>query len=101
LALRLREFAEQEVQPVWEKGRRIQNQDANKWRQDACGAWIGRDFYGKRESPYGWEIDHIDPNGGDSLSNLQPLQWKNNVNKSDGSLDCAVRASGTENVPAE
>jgi len=32
--LMIREFAENEVQAVWEKGNRIQGQDQNKWRQD-------------------------------------------------------------------
>jgi 5-methylcytosine-specific restriction endonuclease McrA len=40
----------------------------------------------------GWEIDHIVPvakGGGDELSNIQPLQWQNNREKSDGPLACA------------
>ena len=99
LQLRIREFTQNEVQLVWEKGRIAGEDQKANWRKDACGAWIGRSFYGKRDSEYGWEVDHIDPNGGDSLSNLQPLQWQNNVSKSDGSLTCAVTAQGTKNVP--
>ena len=33
------------------------------------------------------EHHHINPNGSDNLSNLWPLQWENNVRKSDGELD--------------
>jgi len=57
-----------------------------------------RDDYGNRNSDYGWEIDHIDPDGGDDISNLQQLQWKNNVDKSDGRLKCNVTSSGTKNI---
>ena len=55
-----------------------------------------RTDYGNRDSQYGWEIDHINPNAPsysrDSFANLQPLQWENNVDKSDGRLKCKVRS---------
>jgi len=83
---------------VWSKAKKVDENDGNVWRQDLCGAWIGWSFYGDRNSQYGWEIDHIAPDGGDNLSNLRPLQWENNVSKSDGKLVCAVTASGQYNV---
>ncbi len=85
---------------VWSKGRVVAGNDPNVWRKDTCGAWIGWRFYGDRDSRYGWEIDHINPHGGDDLSNLRPLQWENNVSKSDGRLVCVVTAKGRENVSA-
>ncbi len=51
-----------------------------------------RTEYGNRDSQYGWEIDHINPDGGDGLSNLRPLQWANNVATSDGRLRCVVQS---------
>ena len=42
-------------------------------------------YYKDRSSIYGWEIDHIlarEQGGKSILENLQPLNWKNNVDKS-------------------
>jgi hypothetical protein len=83
---------------VWKKGTIDQNNDPAVWRKDACTAWMTFAQYGNRSSPYGWEIDHINPNGGDDLSNLRPLHWKNNVRKSDGALQCPVTSQGNKNV---
>jgi hypothetical protein len=89
---------EETIQKVWEKGGKVPDQDPSVWRKDECGAWIGRQSYGIRNSEYGWEIDHISPGGPDVLSNLRPLQWQNNAEKSEGRLKCNVTASGTHNV---
>jgi hypothetical protein len=88
---------EQTIQKVWEKGSPVSGYDSTKWRKDECGAWIGRQYYGDRTSQYGWEIDHISPGGPDAVYNLRPLQWQNNVDKSDGRLKCNVTASGNQN----
>jgi hypothetical protein len=89
---------EQTVEAVWKKGKIVQGNEPSRWRKDDCGAWIGRVEYGNRESQYGWEVDHVDPKGGDGIGNLRPLQWQNNVDKSDGRLKCSVIASGKDNV---
>jgi hypothetical protein len=91
-------FDEKTIQAVWETGVRIINNDPNVWRKDVCGGWIYRSHYGNRNSEYGWEIDHISPGGTDVLSNLRPLQWQNNAEKSEGRLKCNVIASGAHNV---
>ena len=91
-------FTEKEIEEIWKKGKTVQGNDPNQWRKDECGAWIGRKFHGNRNSQYGWEIDHISPGGSDDLSNLRPLQWENNVDKSDGRLKCNVIANGKENI---
>lgn len=83
------------VELVWRKGNIVAGYNPNEVRKDTCGAWIKRADYGKTGSQYGWEVDHIQPvsmGGSDYLSNLQPLQWKNNRHKSDNYpyWNCAV-----------
>lgn len=60
----------------------------NSWefRKDCLGNLVRYQDYGKRTSPFGWELDFIKPRhlGGDTNSeNLQALHWKANAAKSD------------------
>jgi hypothetical protein len=71
------------IKSVWQKGRAIYLRNSDMFREDDCGTLMEFHQYGNRNSTIGWEIDHINPNGGDELSNLQPLNWKNNASKSD------------------
>lgn len=79
----LKTFDDATIQAVWEKGVIVPNWDPAKYRKDKCGASITRSQYGNTDNVEGWEIDHIDPNGSDYISNLRPLQWENNRVKSD------------------
>ena len=84
-------FSEETIQAVWNKGQIVPGYDPSEHRRDVCSALIIRDRHGDRNSKNGWEIDHINPNGSDRIDNLQPLQWENNVAKSDsGKLECVV-----------
>ncbi len=78
-----KKYTDYEIQTVWNKGASTLLFEDDLWRQDAEENLIKRDEYGNRDSDYGWEIDHIIPNGNDDMSNLQPLQWEANVRKSD------------------
>jgi len=91
-------FARADVVAVWNKGQIVPGYDPNYVRKDACNAFIQFDKYGDTNSVYGWEVDHKLPvakGGTDILSNLQPLQWKNNRHKSDDiNWSCAVTYKG-------
>lgn len=79
------------ISQVWNKGQIIPGYPSSVWRHDDCGAVIKWADYGNCNSKFGWEIDHIIPesrDGSDNISNLRPLQWKNNRSKSDGRLVC-------------
>ena len=88
-------WSNETILTVWERGKIVDDNDQDVFRKDACGAWIEFGKHGDREAKYGWEIDHITPEahgGSNALSNLQPLHWKNNVEKGDSSqLKCAIR----------
>lgn len=92
-------FSEEVIQKVWEKGIADPYNDPNLWRKDQCGAWMYKPAHGDRNSVYGWEIHHINPNSGDDILNLIPLHWENNLATEDtGKLVCATTANGTNNV---
>lgn len=79
-------FSEAIINQVWAKGSVIPGFSSNIWRWDRCGSVMKFSDYGNRDSKYGWEIDHITPvayNGDDKINNLQPLNWENNLKKSD------------------
>ena len=79
-------FNEATISAVWAKGKEIPDFESAVWRWDALGAVMKFAEYGNRDSKHGWEIDHIKPvadEGKTVLSNLQPLNWKQNIAKSD------------------
>lgn len=98
-------ITEQLKKEVWAKAQTVTGYDSSKWRKDQCGAWIGWEYYGDRTAlSYGWEIDHITPQakgGSDALYNLRPLQWENNVHKSNGRVSVYVTAKGNHNEYAQ
>ena len=93
-------WTELEIQTVWDKGAIAEKINPQKWRKDACGAWIARNYYGDRSSKFGWEIDPAPPGtggGAKDVSKLQPLHWKNAGATNGGKLTCVVTAYGGDN----
>lgn len=99
-----------QIDAVWSKGLIVQGYDPNKYRQDACNAWIARSEYGK-QSGLGWEIDHIFPESKakesgypqvqiDDIKNLRPMNWENNRSKDNDypSYISVVTSSKNNNV---
>lgn len=73
------------IKKVFEKAKVIRGKDPRKYRQDAYGNEMYFNSYGKN-SPMGWQIDHIKPKakgGGEDIRNLQALKTKTNLQKGD------------------
>lgn len=100
-----------ELDIIWNKAYAVDGYDEQVYRKDACGAWIQRDKYGKRDSAFGWEIDRIKPldkiledNGSrelfDSDLNKRPLHWMNVTSKGRDypQYTSTVEADGERNV---
>ena len=104
-------MTEEQIQEVWNRATVVEGFDKNRYRKDACGAWIIRNKYGDTDSLYGWQVDHIVPQSLlrdkgfsesmiDNSLNLRALQHENNASKSDDypSYTAVVTSEGTENV---
>ena len=90
------------VEKVWQKAVAVNNRNPDIWRKDFAGAWIRYDQYGIN-SRYGWVIDHIKPKrlgGEDSIENLQPLHWRNNVSKGSDydEIETCITSEGVDNI---
>lgn len=104
-------WSEEQIQSAWDRATIVEGYDKNRFRKDACGAWIIRDKYDDKDSLYGWQIDHIAPQALleekgfsqdmiDNPINLRALQHENNNSKSDDypSYTAVVTSEGTKNV---
>lgn len=71
---------------VWNKWKIVIWYNPNLFRKDIFWSFIKISEYWNEDSIYWWHIDHIIPQNkwwSDDIKNLQPLQWKNNIKKSD------------------
>ena len=68
---------------VWNKADNIPSKDPDKYREDPYGNEMFYNSYGK-DSPMGWQVDHIKPTsrgGSDHTVNLQALNSQVNREK--------------------
>ena len=80
------EWDEEVKQTVWQKGQLLLKFAPEEFRRDVTGFAMKYSDFGNQSSMYGWEIDHVFPvalGGNDSITNLQPLHWTNNLDKGD------------------
>jgi hypothetical protein len=79
------------IEAVWAQGRVLPEADPTQWRQDACGAWIRREHFGREDSEFGWKIERIAA-GAQRAENLRPFHWRNSFDIAEGAPHCHVRA---------
>lgn len=95
-------FTQEQIKSAWETAQIVDGYNPDKYRKDACGAWISWEKYGVTDNVYGWQVDHIYPKslGGDEHPmNLRALHVKNNLSKGDDypSYYAAVTSEGNRN----
>ena len=87
LKVYLKALCDPTPEQVWTKANFVSvEHEQDGYRKDDHGNLIRFQDYGKRNSEYGWEIDHEVPSslgGSDWLGNVRPLHWRANVRKSD------------------
>jgi 5-methylcytosine-specific restriction endonuclease McrA len=96
-------YSEKQINDVWESAIIVIEYSKNEWRKDYAGAWINKNQYGNHDSSHGWDIDHAKPlakDGADNISNWVPLQWENNLKKSDNypNFQTGISSEGNKNI---
>jgi hypothetical protein len=88
------------IDAVWQHGRVMPEADPEHWRQDACGAWMRREYFGSEDSDFGWRMERVSPGGADSADNLRPFNVRNAYDIADERPHCRLTADRAD-VPAE
>jgi len=88
------------IDAVWEHGRVLPEADSMLWRQDACGAWMRRDCFGRENSEFGWKIEKVSSGDAHTAESLRPFNVRNFFDIASGRPHCRTTADRS-NVPAE
>lgn len=104
-------WTEEEKRKIWNTAKIIPERKKDRIRKDACGAIIKWNQYGNRDSPYGWEIDHILPKANmeelgipedlwNELDNLRAMHHANNNSKGDDfpKYKAVITSEGDKNI---
>ena len=78
-------YTEEEIQSIWMKARPDRGK-LKEYRKDDFGNHIHFSRYGDRDSLFEWEVGHIisiAEGGTNSYSNLRPVHWTINVERSE------------------
>lgn len=86
------EELERIVEAVWQHGRAMPPADAAIWRQDACGAWMMREHFGRADSEFGWKIERVAVDGEGEAGLLRPFNWRNHFDVASAQPHCATTA---------
>ena len=110
ISIKMEQYSKEQLDVIWAKGIIVEGWKPEMVRKDAAGAWMLRDKYGDHDSIFGWDVDHIYPQKKlqdfnvpqsliDNDVNLRPMQWENNISKSDDYPDykSVVVAENTTN----
>lgn len=86
---------------VWQSGRVMPEAEPSVWRQDACGAWMRRDQFGREGSEFGWRIENVSGGGPDIPENFRPFHWRNRFDAANNRPHCRVTADRSGVGPGE
>ena len=87
-------FERDQIETAWEHGRTVAEADPAVWRQDACGAWIRREQFGREGSEFGWKIENVAPGPGD-VPVLRPCHYRNRFDPANRKPHCMIKADRT------
>ncbi len=88
------------VDDVWQHGRVMPEADGAVWRQDACGAWMMREHFGRADSEFGWKIERVAVESEGKPGLLRPFHWRNDFDVANRRPHCGITADRSH-VPAE
>ena len=93
------DFKPDQIEGAWEQGRTVAEADPAVWRQDACGAWIRRDQFGRDGSEFGWKIENVAAGGPAAMPVLRPFHCRNRFDPANRKPHCMIKADRAS-IPA-